>query len=143
MYIYDVYGFITSKVLSGRTFGSCTFLWRHFLKLMPTPLAIDRRKMCALQCTVSAINSLLINACMPYANNNISEDKFRFLPNANDDFIQRFPNQFIICGGDLNVDFSGDRIHNYILKALCKMLIYTRLPITTVVHRLHIKLLFA
>jgi hypothetical protein len=33
-----------------------------------------------------------------------------------DDLVQRFPNHYILCEGDFNVDFSDDRMHTNIRK---------------------------
>jgi exonuclease III len=118
--IHGVCGFSPSKVLSGRLFGSCAVSWHRELNFRFTPITENSRRICALHCVCENVRIVLINVYLPFENDYVSEDEFCIQLSIIDDIIQRFPDCFVICGGDFNVDFQRDRTHNARLNEFCR-----------------------
>jgi exonuclease III len=105
--IHGVCGFSPSEVLSGHPFGGCAILWRRELNFRFTHVTVNSRRICALKCVCENVRIVLFNVYMPFEDDDVREDEFCLQLSVIDDIIQRFPDCFIICGGDFNVIFNA------------------------------------
>jgi exonuclease III len=73
---HGVGGFSPSEVLSGRPFSDCAILWLRELNSHFTPVPVNSRRICALQCVCENVRIVLINVYMPFEDDDVSENEF-------------------------------------------------------------------
>ena len=97
----------TYRLLPGRPFGGCAILFRKSLLPCVTTLQSNSNRFCAISLIDSnGASILLINVYLPTDyGTSLSEFEFVSLLSELEAYADTHPHDFIIIGGDFNVDF--------------------------------------
>lgn len=115
-----VAGFDSSEVLAGRPYGGCAIFWRSNLAFKVSVLHSTSRRLCAIRMSSNSVNLLLINAYLPFENNDCNTEEFTDQLFAIEQLIADNMDCFVVTGGDFNVDFSRNRVHSALLRSFCE-----------------------
>jgi len=114
-----VSGFDQSKLLTGRPYGGCAIMWRSNVLANVTPIAVDSKRICAVQISTDSWKIILINVYLPFEDSDVKSDEFVNLLALIEDFIAKYSDCHIVLAGDFNVDFSREWLHTAILNSFC------------------------
>ena len=92
----------------GRPHGGCAILWSTSLIAKATPIECKHNRLCALLMNINEMQSLFINAYMPVDTRSRDTNYHEYVEVLNEieQIILTYNADYVICGGDLNTDFS-------------------------------------
>jgi exonuclease III len=111
--------FDCEKVLRGRPYGGCAFLWRRSLDVKVKLIEVPSKRIIAVTIEYSSFTILLANVYMPYecSNDNALYDDFCYQLGVLDGLMDSHTvnNTHVLLAGDWNVDFCKSELYKPLL----------------------------